>query len=181
MSTWTQEQRAEAGRRALRRSGYYVPSSPSAPRRPQAAPRRSASEDKAVAYCLADLRASADGCRLGRQFAHDPYALARSLGVAVEHVPVAQLQRPGRPLITITGGLWRIPGQPPVVQLAHELDGREADRVLAHEIGHFLNLPGEKLCDQFAAAFLKVDDDELPGHAWRQIQAELLRRARGRP
>jgi hypothetical protein len=119
--------------------------------------------------------ASKDGRDLGRRFGHDSFALARSLGLAVERVPLGQLQREDRPGVTITGRFWCL--QPPLVQLAEGLDARESARVLAHEIGHFLDLPDERSCDQFADRFVKVEDDEMPGAAARAIQAELRARA----
>ncbi|GAG17935.1 unnamed protein product, partial [marine sediment metagenome] len=172
--------RTEEQAERLRRAGYHVTIVPSNSPPRQSAPRAPARQDsaKSYAYALADLKASVDGRRLGRQFAHDACVLARHLGITVQYVPLAQLQHGDRPLITITGGLWRIPGQPPVAQLADTLDGREAAMILAHEIGHFLDFPDERLCDQFAAAFLRPDDSDTPAARWKAMDDECIRHAR---
>jgi len=144
-----------------------------AARRPQETPEY-------YAYCLADLRSTRDGRRLGKQFSHNPFALARRLGVTLEHVPLRVLQNSSRPTITILGRLARFPGHP-LVQLADGLAGRELQKVLAHELAHLLDSGfDERLADQFADEFLKVADDEIRGYQWRQIQRQQLETARRR-
>jgi len=128
-----------------------------------------ARRDPNWSYCLADLRASQQGREVGRRFAHDSFRAAAALGLRVDRIPLAELQRADRPGVTILGRLWGLPGQAPFVQLANELDGRQALETVAHEIAHFLNLSDERLCDQFAAAFMKVEDDELRGAVWRAL------------
>jgi hypothetical protein len=164
------DQLIQESREALRRHPAARPPGRSAQTRKR--------EQASMSYCLADLRATQQGRLLGRQFGHDSFALARWLGLAVERVPLSQLQRADRPRTTILARLWRLPGQPPFVQLADELDGRQALTSLAHEAGHFLGLPDERLCDQFAAAFMKVEDDELPGGRWGKWRCEAEERAR---
>ena len=171
----TQEERAAWGREMLRRAGWAV-SSPPRPSTP--ASPAGLDSPESIAYLLADLRSTSEGQKLGESFFHNPYRFAASLGVGIECVPIGQLQNADRPKIEIRGRLWRLPGQRPFVQLADTLREPEASRVLAHELGHFLDFPSEKLCDQFADAFLKVDDREVRDVQWYQQRRGLLARAR---
>jgi hypothetical protein len=143
-------------------------------------PRRAAGLDspETIDYLLSDLHSSADGKRLGKQFAHDPYALARSLGIAVHRAPLDRLQNSNRPSITITGTLLNVPGLQPIVRLADSLDARESARVLCHELGHYLGLKAERHCDQFAQRFMEVADSETPWGRASAFKASLLESAR---
>lgn len=190
-----QEERAERGRRTLGRGSLRPPTGALTDRADEEireARKHSAALGRGrkapggrgdwtaaeIRYVHGDLKISSEGRKLGRRFNHDAYALARSLGVAIQYVPLGLLQEGAPPGITITGRIWRLPGQPPFVQLGDTLREPEASRTLGHEIGHYLDFDNERHCDQFAAAFLEVRDEELPGHAWRQIQDDLERRAR---
>jgi hypothetical protein len=175
-----------------RRAGYKVtvrpPRSFEAARshREQGQTKDRAREKEAERYLLMDLRSTTEGQRLGRKWQHDAFALASSLGVAVQYVPLAELQNPRRPSIEIRGRLLNFAGVP-IVQLADTLRGRERLYALAHEIGHFLDFPDERLCNQFADAFLKIADDETPAGRWgrwqrqgsERLREEARRRARG--
>jgi len=163
----------------LRRAGYSVTIIPaSSPLSMPKSPAGLDDDDESTAYLLADLRTTSEGQKLGESFFHNPYRLAASLGVGIECVPIDQLQNSTRPQIEIRGRLWRLPGQRPFVQLADTLREPEASRVLAHELGHFLDFPGEKLCDQFADAFLKVDDKEAHDVQWYQQRRGFFARER---
>jgi hypothetical protein len=146
-------------------------------RREQRRMENRAREEEAEAYLLADLKSSSEGERLGRQFGHDPYRLAQHLGVAIQDVDLAELQNPRRPSIEIWGRLLNFAGSP-IVQLADMLRGRDRLWVLAHELGHFLNFPDDRLCNQFADSFMKVADDETPAGRWGQWQRQGSERLR---
>jgi hypothetical protein len=169
----------EQGER-LRRAGYNVTvisSGATPPRRPRQTP--AASDDpKVIDDLLADLRSSAEGRRLGRQFGHDARILARHLGLPVAYVPLDSLQR-GQAGIN-RGVLKRYPGGGSVVELANVLNGHETQKVLAHECAHFLGFASERYADQFSAAFMKVDEDETAAGRWAIMRRELLAKARRR-
>lgn len=110
-------------------------------------------------YIAQDLRSTNEGRRLGLRFAHNAEWLARALGVPVQYVPMAQLQNPNRPAITILGRTWDFSGGP-IIQLAQELNGYQRNRVLAHELGHVLKLPDERLCEAFASRFCTMELSE---------------------
>jgi hypothetical protein len=146
-------------------------------RRDQREAKERTREEAAWRYIVEDLRATNEGRRLGRKWQHDPLALASSLGVAVQYVPLAELQNPRRPSIEIRGRLLNFAGGA-IVQLADTLRGRERLWVLAHEIGHFLGFPDEKLCTQFGNAFLKVAADETSAGRWAELQRQGSERLR---
>jgi len=126
---------------------------------------------------LDEMIALQSGRILGRKFGHNAHQLAQHLGVTVQHdVPLATLQDATRPSTTILGRIWKLPY--PIVQLADTLGGYNLNRVLAHELGHYLGFSQERLCDVFAKEFQRISDDEMPGGKWRPIQGELLERAR---
>jgi hypothetical protein len=120
-------------------------------------------EEDGWRYVLQDLRSTNEGRRLGREYNHDSFWLARALGVTVQYLSIDRLQDPSRPSETKGGRLLKLPGRP-IAQLADCLKGFELHRMLAHEIGHHLGFPDERLCDQFADNFLKMTDEEL--RAW---------------
>lgn len=115
---------------------------------------------------------------MGRQFAHDSYALARHLGLTIQRVPLSQLQNADRPSIEIRGRLWQLPGWRPFVQLADGLDGHQALFTLAHECAHALGFENERHADQFAQRFLEVSPDETRWGRASAFKASLLESAR---
>lgn len=145
------------------------------------AARRPAAQDfPRYGYALLDLKASADGRRLGRQYGHNPDRLARALGAQVLHIPLSQLQNRDRPRVMITGQIFWLRGCP-VISIAEGLTPHEDRRVLGHELAHHLDSGfDERLCNQFSDAFLKIEDDEVRGFEWRRIQEEQLQAARRR-
>lgn len=174
----TQEERADAGRAALRRAGWHIAPSPSP--RPSAPrpPRAGLDSPEVIARLHEDLRSSLDGTRLGRRWQHNPFSFAASLGLAIEYRPLAELQNPSRPTITILGRLVKIPGQPRYIQLADSLGGQQTHATLAHEIAHALGIQNERCADQFGMAFMTVHDDETAAGRWRILDRECVRRAR---
>lgn len=134
-------------------------------RRDEQEAARRAREEEAWHYVAEDLRSTNEGQRLGRQYGHDAFRLARGLGLEVQYVPVGQLQNKKRPSVTILGR--HLPGFP-IVQLADGLKGFQLHHVLAHECAHALDFPDERLCEQFADHFLRISDDELRGRARRR-------------
>jgi len=165
--------RTEEQAERLRRAGYSVTICPSS----SPAPRRAEPE---VSNALAELKAATDGQRLGRQFQHNGFALAQHLRLPVEFVPIGELQNASRPSTTILGRLVKLPGQAALIQLADNLDGRQMHETLAHECGHALGILDERHADEFAKAFLKVHDDERPGHRWATWQRQAVERERRR-
>jgi hypothetical protein len=113
---------------------------------------------------------------LGRKYGHDPFVAARALGFTVERVPLASLQNPRRPNVTITGRL--LPGK--VIQIADTIRGREAHQTVAHELAHGIlgDAADEQDCQNFVRFFSHVASAELPGAGRRKFEAEALAKAR---
>ena len=162
----------------LRRAGYndvlIKPAPGSSPRTstPSRAPRRGEAD------LPASVKASIVGPALGRRWMHDALALARHLGLQVEDVPLASLQRRDRPNTTINGRL--IGGR--LIQLADCLPPGERQLVCAHEIGHHvLGVDADETdCDIFAGFFFQVAADETPAGRWRQMQHAAVEAQRRR-
>ena len=172
----------------LRRAGFNVtivssgpPPRPSAPRRsdgPGASPRPATRDDlDGWAYCLADLRASMEGRRFGRECGNDARVLARRLTLPVEYVSPGAIDNPKKPTVAVRGRFVNL-GPHPFIQIVTGLNGDDFHWTLAHECGHALGFPDERLCSQFADRFVKIEDDETAAGRWRKIQAELEARAR---
>jgi len=172
----------------LRRAGYNVTSVSSGPRPRPSAPRRAggrgaaphpaAPDDPAGwAYCLADLRASKDGRRLGRECGHDARVLARRLGLPIEYVSPGAIDNPKKPTVTVLGRFVNL-GPHPFIQVDAGLNGADFNWTLAHECAHALGFPDERLCSQFADRFVKSEDDETAAGRARMFRDDLLQRAR---
>ncbi len=119
------------------------------------------------------------GPALGLAHGHDPYRLAKFLGLPVYRVPHGELQiNKTRPDRDIWGVLVRGPG-PASIQLSDRAHGRKELLILAHECGHhLLGVDAtEADCHDFARRFLKINDSEYPSRAaatWRRWQEQAL-------
>lgn len=116
---------------------------------------------------------------MGRAHARDPFAAARSLGIAVEVVPLATLQNPQRPGVTIDGRV--LPGGK-VIQVADTLTGRDLLCVVAHELAHAVlgQDASEHDCENFSRFFLGAELPESPREKWARWQNEAVDRVRRR-
>lgn len=132
-----------------------------------------------------DVVANLMGPALGRAHGHDPYRLAKFLGLPVYRVPHGELQvNKTRPNRDIWGVFVRGPGSP-YIQLSDRARGQNELFILAHECGHHLLAANadEPSCNDFARRFLKINDPEWPSPAaatWRRWQEQLYDRERRR-
>jgi hypothetical protein len=91
------------------------------------------------------------------------------LRLPIEYVSPGAIDNPNKPCVAVLGRFVDF-GDHPFIQIVTGLDGRNLNWTLAHECGHALGFPDERLCNQFASAFCKVADEELPGVQWRHWQ-----------
>lgn len=142
-------------------------------------PVRRESEEE-IDFLYGDVGSGFKGRELGRRFNHDPYQLAASLKIPVWRVPLEELWDPTRPSLIIDGVYTRETAHPNrgFIRLREGQSPQEEVRMLAHEVAHALGFKIEEHANRFAAAFLKVEDNETAAGRWREIQDDLNRRAR---
>jgi hypothetical protein len=127
-----------------------------------------------------EVRGWAEGIRLGREHAGDPWALARALGAVVQYGAGPTMRAGGRDGWCLTCA----PGEPSLIMLADDLRPYEVNKVLAHECGHVV-LHGadverwseERAAEAFAREFLAQRPENAVEKAIR-MKREQEERAR---
>ena len=160
----------------LRRAGYSVTIVPSSPRPRGTRKPATARRGNGRTNLSPQVRASIEGPRLGKRYAHDAFRAADALGYTVEEAPLASLQNPRRPGVTIVAQVF-VPAK--LILLGDTLRGRQRNEALAHELAHGIlgDTADEIACNSFTRYFLHLADDELPGASssgarWRRWERE---------